>query len=212
MRAPSRSSYAVRVPLLVLLGALTLSACDSGAEPSFEGSAPETAAPTATPDAPSDPPSSPSTPSASPSITEESQEAAALAAYQAYWDTYFRANQDPPQATYEDLERVAAAAALETVRSSTFSYRETGRVFRRPDPSVVEHRAEVVEVTGDAVTIRDCYIDDAWIETVATGERANEGAGTQLSTAQMVREGGAWKVSTLTVEESWEGVAGCAVE
>jgi len=80
------------------------------------------------------------------------------------------------------------------------------------EPSVVEHRAEVVEVTGDTVTIRDCYIDDAWIETVAAGERANEGAGTQLSTAQMVREGSAWKVSTLTVEESWEGVAGCAAE
>lgn len=210
MRFRSRSSYAVRVPLLALLGALTLSACDSQTGPSVEGSVPETVAPATSPDAPSDPPSSPGTPSAPPSVTEESQEAAVLAAYQAYWGTYFRANQNPPQATYKDLEQVAVGAALETVRSSTFSYRETGRVFRRPDPSVVEHRAEIIELAADTATVRDCYLDDAWIETVATGERANEGAGTQLSTAQMVREGGAWKVSTLTVEESWEGVAGCA--
>lgn len=210
MRSRSRSSYAVRAPLLALLGALTLSACDSEAGPSVEGQTSETAAPATSPEAPSNSPSSPDIPSPAPSVTEESEEAAVLAAYQAYWDTYFRANQDPPQATYEDLEQIAAGAALETVRSSTFSYRETGRVFRRPDPSVVEHRAEVVEVAGDTATVRDCYIDDAWIETVDTGERANEGAGTQLSTAQMVREGGAWKVSTLTVEESWEGVAGCA--
>jgi len=133
-----------------------------------------------------------------------------LAAYQSYWDTYFRANQDPPQATYEDLEMVTAGAALEAVRSSTFAYREAGRVFRRPPGSLIEHRAEVVEVTGDTARVRDCYIDDAWIETLATGERANEGAGTQLSTSDMVREGGMWKVSTLVVEESWEGVAGCA--
>lgn len=210
MRSRSRSSYAVRAPLLALLGALTLTACDSQTGPSVEGSVPEAAAPATSPDAASDPPSSPSAPSAPPPVTEESEEAAVLAAYQSYWDTYFRANQDPPQATYEDLERVAAGAALETVRSSTFSYRETGRVFRRPEPSVVEHRAEVIEVAGDTATVRDCYIDDAWIETVATGERANEGVGTQLSIAQMVRGGGAWKVSTLTVEESWEGVAGCA--
>lgn len=153
-------------------------------------------------------------PAPSPAATPmpEPEEAAVLEAYRAYWDTYFAANQDPPQATYEDLERVAAGAALETVRSSTFSYRETGRVFRRPPDSVAEHRTDVLELAADTATVRDCYLDDAWVETVATGERTNEGVGTQLSTARMVREGGLWKVSTLEVEQSWEGVAGCATE
>lgn len=195
--------------LIALVAALILAACDAGPTETAPSPAPEvqTPSPAASPEAAPSPTAPESTPSPAATAPAESE---ALAAYQAYWDTYFRANEDPPGATYEDLELVAAGAALETVRSSTFAYREAGRVFRRPPESVVEHRAEVIELSGDTARVRDCYIDDAWIETVATGERANEGAGTQLSTAEMVREGGAWKVSTLVVEETWEGVAGCA--
>ncbi len=139
-------------------------------------------------------------------------EQAVLDAYLAYWDTYFRANEEPAQASLEDLDQVAAGEALETVRSSTFTYRQTGRAFRRPDPSVVAHQVEVTALSGDTATVRDCYVDDAFVETLATGERVNEGAGTQLNTAQLVREAGVWKVSAVTLEASWEGVAGCALE
>jgi hypothetical protein len=139
-------------------------------------------------------------------------EAEAVAAYQAYWSAVDAASMDPQAAALEELAQFMTGEALESVQRSALALRTAGRAFRRPPDSIVEHRVSLVELTGDRAVVRDCYTDDGWLEVLATGERVDEGVGTQLGRGELVREDGAWKVAFTQVEQAWEGVAGCAVE
>ncbi len=210
----TRWCYRSRVLAMVLVAALGGSACQSESEaPDPEAAAPAeepTDGPAASSSAPTATPSA--TPALSPASTADPAEAEVLAAYQAYWDTYVAANQSPPTADYPDLARYATGEALRTVTESTSRFRAAGQVFRSPPDSIVEHRTSVLEITGDTAKVRDCYIDDGWTETLATGERQGEGVGTRLIVADMVREDGSWKVAYPANQRDWEGVAGCAVE
>ncbi len=148
-------------------------------------------------------------PTATPAPTVDPAAAEVLAAYQAYWDTYVAANQNPPTADYPDLARYATGEALRSVAESTSQFRAAGQVFRSPPNSIVAHQTSVLEIQGDTARVRDCYSDDAWIEVVATGERSNEGVGTQLIIADLVRQDGAWKVANPVIHGQWEGVTAC---
>jgi len=148
--------------------------------------------------------------SPAPAPSPPGEEAEVRASYESFWRTYFEANQDRPGATLEDLALHATGDVLAAVQAETRAHRDAGRVFRRPPDSVAAHEVLAVGVQGDQATVRDCEVNDGWVETVATGERINEGTVTRLGTATLRREGGRWKVADTVVEQTWEGVAGCA--
>lgn len=206
-RTRRRSSPALEVGWCWHAGVLTcvalIAAC-SGQAPQVGGQAASSPPATAL-SAPS--PDAVPTGTASPPVDEE---AAVLAAYLKFWETYFAANQDPPGASLDDLALHATGDVVAAVRTETEAHREAGRVFRRPPDSVASHAVSDVRVEGDRATVRDCEVNDGWVESVASGERINEGTVTRLGTATLLREGGRWKVADTVVEQTWEGVAGCA--
>jgi len=195
---------------MVVVAALGGSACQSASEaPDPEAAAPD-AAPAASPEVTSSAPAA--SPSATPSPSADPVAAEAVAAYQAYWEAVHRASMDPAAATRDELARHATGEALESVERSVLALRTAGRAFRRPPETIAQHRVSFVELAGDRAVVRDCYTDDGWVEVVATGERSNEGVGTQLGRGELVQEDGRWKVAYTFVEQGWEGVAGCALE
>ena len=138
-------------------------------------------------------------------------EQAVLAAYLDGWAAYAAAN-DPADPTFPGLEATMTGPALAKAVDSVAAFQASGRVGRFPEDSIAEHRAEVVSVSGDRATVRDCSIDDGQIVIAATGEVVNDVVATHLFEASMVRDGDRWKVESLNLADRWEGVAGCATE
>ena len=134
-----------------------------------------------------------------------------LDAYLEGWAAYAAAN-DPADPTFPGLEATRTGPALAQAVDSVAAFQASGRVGRFPDDSIAEHRAEVVSVSGDRATVRDCSIDDGQIVVAETGEVVNDLVATHLFEASMVRDGGRWKLESLNLADRWEGVAGCATE
>lgn len=144
--------------------------------------------------------------------TEQGQaEREVLAAYQGYWDAIDAAN-DPPDPFHPDLQRYATGAAYESVFEAAQTNQLAGRALRLPPDSVSEHRAEVVSIEGDTATVRDCVVDDGLVVDIESGEVLDDDVVTRLVTGTLWGVDGRWKVSHTLVEQTWEGVAGCALE
>lgn len=146
-----------------------------------------------------------------PTSTADDESGAVLAAYQGFWDAILAAN-DPPDEQHPALRETATGEAFASVFEGAQTNRLARRALRLPPDSVTEHRAEVVAIEGDAATVRDCAIDDGLVVDMDTGDVVNDEVETVLGTAELIREHGQWKVASTHVEQSWEGVAGCAVE
>jgi hypothetical protein len=58
----------------------------------------------------------------------------------------------------------------------------------------------------------DCSIDDGVLFDTHTGEVINDDVATVLWRTTVVRGDDAWKVSFNSIEQEWEGIAGCALE
>jgi hypothetical protein len=141
----------------------------------------------------------------------EKVEQEVLAAYLEATAAYDEAS-DPADPNYPALAETQTGPALEQAVNQLSAYQATGRVGRDPEGSISERRAEVVSVDGIAAVIRDCTIDDGVVVIAATGEVVNDLVSTVLFEGHMVVEDGRWKLSSLLVDQEWEGVAGCAVE
>lgn len=199
--------------LLAVLAVIAVS-CTSSDEPMVAPS-PEITAST-----PSPPPSSDVT-TPEPSATGSSEaaageepsveEAAVLDAYLGYWAAILEAN-DPPDEQHPALERYATGEAFESVFEAAQTNRLAGRALRLPEDSVAEHRAGVTSIEGDTAMVRDCAIDDGLVVDVETGDVVNDEVVTRLATGTLQRVDGRWKVATTSVEQSWQGVAGCALD
>lgn len=87
-----------------------------------------------------------------------------------------------------------------------------GRAIRLPKGSVSRRDIDIVSVEADRVTVRDCSVDDALVVDVGSGEVLDDDVVTRLAVGELVVEDGSWRVSFTRVEQTWEGVAGCAVE
>ena len=184
-----------RVPALVPLGiatVLVLAGCGSSEGGSELGSEPTT----------------PSTTEASTTTTVD-REQAVLDAYLASWAAKTESN-DPPDPDAPALAETHTGPALAQAVDNRRAYQITGRVGRYPEGSISEHRAEVMSVLGEEATVRDCSIDDGQVIVDATGEVVNDLVVTALFEGTMVLENDRWKLSSLTLVEQWEGVAGCA--
>lgn len=138
------------------------------------------------------------------------EQAAVLDAYQGYWNAILEAN-DPPSEQHPALGRFATGEAFESVFEAAQTNRLAGRALRLPADSISEHRAEVTSIDGDTAAVRDCAIDDGLVVDVESGDVVNDEVVTRLATGTLQRVDGQWKVATTRVEESWQGVAGCAL-
>jgi len=133
-----------------------------------------------------------------------------LAAYQGYFDAILAAN-NPPDQFHPALGQYATGEAFKSVFEAAQANRLAGRALRLPENSKTEHRTKVVSIEDGKATVQDCSIDDGLVVKLDSGEVLNDTVKTRLVTSTLVQENGTWKVSTSRVEESWEGVAGCAV-
>lgn len=147
-----------------------------------------------------------STPSSTVVSTEEQ---AVLDAYQGYWRAILAAN-NPPDERNPMLQQFATGEALDSVFKAAQANRLEGKALRPPENSKAEHRAEIVSMSESEATVRDCAIDDILVVKIDSGEVLNDKVATQLRTATLRHEGGAWKVAYTKLEERWDGVAGCA--
>lgn len=158
------------------------------------------------------PPTTPvTTPSPGAAQTEDPEEAAVRAAYEGYWRAILAAN-DPPDQFHPDLARYATGEAFESVFQAAQANRLTGRILRLPENSITEYRIDEVDIDGDSAQVWGCTIDDGLVIDAETGDVLDDDIVTFRVSATLTRENGTWKVSHSESEESWEGVAGCALE
>ena len=141
----------------------------------------------------------------------EQAEEAVLSAYLAATEAYDDAS-DPPDPEHPALVATQTGPALEQAVRQLSAYKATGRAGRDRPESISERRPEVVSVGDAEAVIRDCTIDDGIVVNTQTGEVVNDLVQTFLFEGHMVIEDGRWKLSSLLIEDEWEGVAGCAVQ
>ncbi len=189
--------------IIVLLGA----ACDSGDDGAAVGAGADADRTTTAPETTTTTLAETTT-TAAPTPEEE-----VLAAYAGYWDAVDEAFA-PPEANPQlpSLQRYATGEVLPGIVNSLENAKADKLVARIPDGAQYSHRAEVVSIEEATATVRDCNINDTVIEVADTGEVVDDAVSTKLYIAMLVREDGQWKVAVLDRANSWEGVAGCALE
>ena len=102
----------------------------------------------------------------------------------------------------------AAVDAIEKLRRD-------GQATQQVPNSIGRTTVKVLSVEGDKARLTECSVSDGIVVRVDTRKPAYEYppgfATTSLFIADMVRENGSWKAWSITREQRWEGVAGCAV-
>ncbi len=192
-----------KVTMTAAVVLLALAGCGGASDSATPGDVP--------PPATSNPPTDGSSPVVEAAVERERVEQEVLAAYLAAAEAYDEAS-DPADPTHADLAKPQTGPALEQAVNQLSAYRASGRVGREPENSIARRNAEVESVSGETAIVRDCTVDDGIVVIAATGEVVNDLVSTFLFKGHMVVEDGRWKLSSLLVEEEWEGVAGCAVE
>ena len=178
--------------------ALLAAGCGGSEEPAAVGKVPA-------------PSTTASTALTSTTLSRAETEQAVLDGYLANWEAWAAAT-NPPDPNFPGLAATRTGPALQAAVDQITAWRASGRVSHEPENSISENRVEVVSVNGEEALVRDCSIDDALVVIGATGEVVNDQVETALFEGSMVLEGDRWKLQSLKVVESWDGVAGCAEE
>jgi hypothetical protein len=131
--------------------------------------------------------------------------------YLKFWEARFEANEAPVNPELPALRELATGPQLERVLAETRANQEAGLAFRRPEPSVARHDAEVGAVVGDRADVRDCIVSDGVVYRTATGEIVSSTVTTRSVDAVMRLVEDSWRVESTSVLQQWEGVAGCAL-
>ncbi len=86
------------------------------------------------------------------------------------------------------------------------------RNFRSESPanSVARDRPAVESVTMPTAVVTDCSVDDSFRRNLSDNSIESAGTETFLLRTRLQFEAGRWKVEFVSIERSWEGVAGCA--
>jgi hypothetical protein len=135
--------------------------------------------------------------------------AAVLAAYQEFWRVWLEAN-DPPNPNDPNLEKVDTGAQLTHDRAAITRHLTSGEVIRLPAKSKYVHRAAATLLRrAENAVVLDCAIDDAIVSVAETGRVVDASVQTQLISADMVLEGGRWKVVDTRFVHVWPGVVPC---
>lgn len=134
-----------------------------------------------------------------------------LAAYAGYWNAVDKAF-GPPEVDpgSPELREFATGEVLSGIVQSAEEVNAENPFVRTPEDST--HESEVVSMEESTATVRDCTVDDAVLERAGTGEILDDAVSTREYIAMLVLEDGRWKVAVINEANTWEGVAGCAIE
>jgi hypothetical protein len=124
-------------------------------------------------------------------------EADALAAYEASWNDFIKAG-NPPSPDAEFLAEHMAGDALDVTRNLLRQYHAEGVVLR----GTFEVDAVVTESSDDRAVIEDCALDRLEVVVPDSG-RVAEGHDAERDgfVAELIVEGGLWKVISLTDDD-----------
>lgn len=199
-----------RLAAVLLAGAvLAATACSGDGDSSSPSSSTSSTSTTSTSTTTSEPTSTTATTDTTSSTGDE--EAVILERYLEFWDVRFEANSEPVDPADPRLADLATDAQLTNVLEETQRRADQGLALRNPPNSVTERRPVVVSVNGAEATIQDCSINDTIVYRVSDGEIIDDSTVTRSVSANMRKVDGAWKLSSTSEIQKWEGVAGCAL-
>lgn len=136
------------------------------------------------------------------------------ARFVAYWDARHQvlSSDTVPDPNDARLAAHAVGEQLAVVTGEVERYRDEGRRLARPDNPVGHQVVTVASVDGGSAEVQECFVDDGVIVDRASGAVLNDRVVTLNSRGVMHRVDGVWKLAEYRVIQSWEGVAGCALE
>jgi hypothetical protein len=138
------------------------------------------------------------------------KEEAAKAAYLAYWDAYMEATAEPVNPQFPAMQQLVTGAQQRVVTRDLENRQARGEAARLPPNSRLQHEVLSAELQGDgSVQITECEVNDAIVYDIASGAIINDDIVTKLATAEMVNEGGSWKIRDSTVVRRWPGEVEC---
>lgn len=129
--------------------------------------------------------------------------------YLAYLDAFERAS-EIPDPFWPALKETSTGPEFKEAFDQIQAWKVSGRVASYPGPASRHRRPEVVSVDGATAVLQHCLVDDGQVKVQSTGEVVDDHALTLLFRVTLVQADNRWKVSETTVEQQWEGVAGCA--
>ncbi len=212
---PRAASASLCAAALVLLGA----SCSSGGDDRVDSVATTTTTqvPAASADRPTELSTEGSTAtsiaptSAPPSTNDASSELEVIERYVGYWDARFAANTGVPNPNHPGLSEYATGAQLDAVTAETQGNLEAGRSFEpRPEPANVRDVTIISIGDGEAI-VQECFVDDGLVMATATGEVINDTIATHSVRGVLHIVDGSWRVTSTSLVQRWEGVAGCAL-
>lgn len=142
---------------------------------------------------------------------ESTLEEEIIARYHAFWEARFEANQAPVNPDHPGLREYATGDQLETAVAGIRQNEAEGLAVRRPEDSGRRSEVQVVSVDGDQATVQECFVDDGVVYRVESGEVINDSVATHNVRGAMERVDGEWRLSSSSLVQRWEGVAGCAL-
>jgi hypothetical protein len=125
-------------------------------------------------------------------------EAAVVAAYEAHWQALLAAG-DPPDPQSAGLVETMTGDALRSAQNFMSTNAAEGLALR----GTYTHDAEATTVTDTTASVEDCGEDGTSLVVASTGEAVESPDETPEGVeAELVKENGAWKVSTLRYDET----------
>jgi|SRR5829696_252158 len=155
------------------------------------------------------PPSSTTTPSTT--SAEDATKAEVEAAYTTFVELSQRltANPDP---TDPQIDDVATGDVKDALINTLNRLQNSGRAIVVGDRTS-SNVLSVDLVDQNTAVVRDCAVDDSQVIDVATGDVISEGLATGIFPVTLTHDGDQWRVSEAPdAEETWDGVAGCAID
>lgn len=120
-----------------------------------------------------------------------------------------------PDPTSPLLAAYATGPQLKAAVDAIEKLRRDGQATQQVPNSISRTTVKVVSVDGDKARVTECSVSDGIVVRADTRKPAFDYppgfVTTSLFTAEMVRENGSWKAWSITREQRWEGVGGCAV-
>ena len=118
------------------------------------------------------------------------------AAWRRFWDVYVAAS-NPMNPADPRLKEVATGDELKTLTSAFLASKTAGEVYK----GNIDLAPTDVNVAGDTATLRDCYLSHILAYDAATGTLRDQASNVRrLVRANLVKEGGVWKVSSINHE------------
>jgi hypothetical protein len=137
-----------------------------------------------------------------------SPEDAVKAAYLDYWAMVDRLAAAPDPADAE-LELRTIDPLLESLRTDLSTRAQQGRTTRFPaDPALNSHRVDHISIAAASASVDDCFVDGRI--AVNPDGSVNDAVVTKRTSASLVRQGTAWKVSDVQFVDRTDGISGCA--